>query len=131
MIPTKHSEPDAADKDFFERLRHEVECQIADYIYAVPEGAVGTPLSLQDIRADLELMRLCLVEPRWEEVLVCSTSEELRSGVGDKRMCVTMAEDKGYVSNTSIIWRGGASTGWGLGGCAEMQSGVLFLDSWR
>jgi hypothetical protein len=126
MIPTTHPEPDAPDKDFFERLRHEVERQIADYVYVVPEGAVGTPLSPQYIRAHLELMRLCLVEPRWEEVVVCNTTEEARTGVGDKRMCVTMAEDGGYVlvfdpleHEYHLAWRSEHGLGtWGVRGDA-------------
>ena len=42
-------------------------------------------------------MRLCLVEQHWERVNICNTSEESWTGVGVKRMCVTMAEDEGYV----------------------------------
>jgi hypothetical protein len=38
------SEPDAADKDFFQRLRREVERQISGYVYQVHAGAMGTPL---------------------------------------------------------------------------------------
>ena len=41
-------------------------------------------------------MRLCLVEPHWEEVNVC-TSKEALTGIGVRRICVTMAEDRGYV----------------------------------
>ena len=42
-------------------------------------------------------MRLCLVEQHWERVNICNTSQESWTRVGVKRMCVTMAEDEGYV----------------------------------
>ena len=38
-------EPDAADKDFFQRLRRELENQISGYVYEVPADAIGDPLS--------------------------------------------------------------------------------------
>ena len=90
-------EPDTADKDFFRRLRSELEHEIAGYVYEVPAGAIGSPLSADVIRSYLNSMRLCLVEPHWEEVNVCNTSEESWTGVGIKRKCVTMAEDESYV----------------------------------
>src|SRR4051812_35792270 len=96
MFPQENPEPDAADRDFLQRLRRDVERQIAEYVYEVPAGAVGTPLPAEEIRADLEVMRLCLVEPRWEEVNVCSAKEAV-IGVGGMRRCVTVAEDQGYV----------------------------------
>jgi hypothetical protein len=86
--------PDAADKDFFQRLRGELEDQIVGYVYEAPEGALGTPLPAEEIRALLDSMRPCLVEPCWEEVNICNTPLEL---VGLRHMCVTMAEDEGYV----------------------------------
>ena len=42
-------EPDAVDKDFFQRLRRELERQISGYVYEVPAGAVGTPLPADEI----------------------------------------------------------------------------------
>jgi len=117
-------EPDAADKDFFERLRRELEHQILDYVYEVPAGATGVPLPDDVIRDYLNSMRLCLVEPRWEEANICNTSEEARTGVGVKRMCVTMAEDEGYVlvfdpvdDKYHLAWRSDNGLGtWGIRG---------------
>ena len=91
------SNPDASDKDFFQRLRRELEHQIAGYVYEVAAGAIGSPLPADVIRTYLDSMRLCLVEQHWERVNICNTSEESWTGVGVKRMCVTMAEDEGYV----------------------------------
>ena len=51
-------DPDAVDKDFFQRLRREVERQISGYVYEVPAGAVGTPLPADEIRTLLDAMRV-------------------------------------------------------------------------
>jgi hypothetical protein len=119
-----NSEPDAADKDFFQRLRRELDHQISGYVYVHPTGAVGIPLSADVIRAYLNSMRLCLVEPHWEEVNICNTHEETKTGVGVKRMCVTMAEDEGYVlvfdpvdEQYHLAWRSKHGLGtWGISG---------------
>ncbi len=91
------SNADASDKDFFQRLRRELEHQIAGYVYEVAAGAIGSPLPADVIRTYPDSMRLCLVEQHWERVNICNTSQESWTGVGVKRMCVTMAEDEGYV----------------------------------
>jgi hypothetical protein len=85
---------------------------------------VRSPLSADQIRGYLNSMRLCLVEPRWEEVNVCNTSEQSWTGVGVKRTCVTMAEDGGYVlvfdpvdEQYHLAWRGEGGLGtWGIRG---------------
>jgi hypothetical protein len=123
MSSQQHPEPDVVDQDFFRRLRRDVERQIADYVYEVPAGAVGTPLAAEEIRTYLETMRLCLVEPRWEEVNIC---EEARTGAGVRRICVTMAEDEGYVlvfdpaeNEYHLAWRSDRGLGtWGIRGDA-------------
>ncbi len=121
-----NTRPDAADRDFFDRLRRDVEREIAEYVYEVPAGAIGMPLSPEQIRADLDAMRLCLVEPRWEEVLVCNTAEQIETGAGLIRNCVTLAEDDGYVllfdpidNEYHLAWRSevGLRT-WGVRGDA-------------
>ncbi len=117
-------EPDAADKDFFRRLRSELENEIAGYVYEVPASAVGNPRQADAVRALLNSMRLCLVEPRWEEVNVCNTREESWTGVGVKRMCVTMAEDESYAlvfdpadEQYHLAWRSEQGLGtWGVSG---------------
>ena len=117
------AEPDASDKDYFQRLRRALEHEISSYVCEVPTSAIGTPLSNDVIRGYLNSMRLCLVEPRWEEVNLC-TSEESLTGVGVKRMCVTMAEEEKYVlvfdpidEEYHLAWRSedGLST-WGIRG---------------
>jgi hypothetical protein len=119
-----YPEPDASDKDFFQQLRRELDHQISGYVYEVPAGAIGSPLPADTIRDYLNSMRLCLVEPRWEEVNICNTSEESWTGVGVMRMCVTMAEDQGYVlvfdpvdDQYHLAWRSEYGLGtWGIRG---------------
>jgi hypothetical protein len=115
-------EPDAADKDFFQRLRRELEHEISGYVYEVPAGAIGTPLPPDVIRDYLNSMRLCLVEPHWEEVNICNRLLGEQTSVN--RMCVTMAEDEGYVlvfdpvdEQYHLAWRGEQGLGtWGICG---------------
>jgi hypothetical protein len=121
---TPNPEPDAADKDFFQRLRSDLEHQILGYVYEVPAGAIGSPLPDDVIRGYLNSMRLCLVQPRWEEANICNTSEEATTGRGVNRMCVTMAEDEGYVlvfdpvdEQYHLAWRSDSGLGtWGIRG---------------
>ena len=116
-------EPDAADKDFFQRLRRELEHEISGYVYELPAGAIGNPIPPNEIRNLLNSMRLCLVEPFWEEVNIC-TPEQSRTGVGVRRVCVTMAEDGGYVlvfdpvdEQYHLAWRSEDGPGtWGICG---------------
>lgn len=125
-MPKANPEPDAVDKDFFQRLRREIERQISAYVYEVPAGAIGTPLPAEEIRSHLDAMRLCLVEPRWEEVHIRNKPEEIKTGVGIRRMCVTMAEDEGYVlvfdpvdEEHHLAWRSEQGLGtWGVRGDA-------------
>jgi hypothetical protein len=57
------SKPDAADKEFFQRLRRELDHQISGYVYEVPAGSIRNPLPADVIRSYLNSVRLCLVEP--------------------------------------------------------------------
>lgn len=91
-----------------------------------PAEPIGTSLGLDEIRAQLELMRLRLVKPRWEEVEICNTPEEATTGIGSRRRCITMAEDEGYVLVFDPVgkeyypaWRGERALGtWGVMGNA-------------
>jgi hypothetical protein len=114
---------DVIDGDFFLKLRLELDHQISNYVYEHPVGALGSPLPADVIRAYLNSMRLCLVEPHWEEVNVC-TSQEALAGIGVRRICVTMAEDQGYVlvfdpveDQYHLAWRSEHGLGtWGISG---------------
>lgn len=119
-------EPDAEEKDFLQRLRRDVERQISTYVYQVPAGALGTPLKPDEIRSYLDKMRVCLVEPHWETVNICNNPDEIRTGDGVSRMCVTMAEDENYVlifdlveQEYNLAWRSERGLGtWGIRGDA-------------
>ena len=89
--------PDPADKDFFKRLRRELEHEISSYVYEQWAGAIGSPLSAEYICNQLNSMHVCLVDPYWEHVNICNTPNDSIAGVGVRRRCVTMAEDKEYV----------------------------------
>jgi hypothetical protein len=120
--PVANPEPDAADRDFLRRLHHELEREISGYVYEHPPGAMGTPLPPDAIRAALDSMRFCLVEPHWEEVNICNSLQGESTGV--KRRCVTMAEDEGYAlvfdpvdEQYHLAWRGEHGLGtWGICG---------------
>lgn len=116
-------ESDAADKDFFQQLRRQLDREISNYVYEVYDGAIGSPLPAKLVSDYLNSMRLCLVEPHWEEVNIC-TAEESLTGAGVKRMCVTMAEEEGYVlvfdtvaKEYHLAWRSAHGLGtWGVRG---------------
>jgi hypothetical protein len=104
------SEPDAADRDFFHRLRDEVEREIEGYVYDHPADAIGSPLPDYVIREDLN---------------ICNSLGNMDAKVV-RRMCVTMAEDEGYVlvfdpvdEEYHLAWRGKQGLGtWGIRGDA-------------
>lgn len=116
-------EPDAADRELFERLRRDLDHQITAYVYECPEGAVGSPLPAETVLNYLESMRRCLVKPHWEEANICTPQESL-TGTGVKRMCITMAEENGYVlvfdpicEEYHLAWRSADGLGtWGIRG---------------
>lgn len=114
---------EAADGGLLQRLRRELDHEIANYKYEVHESAVGSPLAAETIANYLDSMRKCLVEPHWEEANIC-TPEGSLTGTGVKRMCVTMAEEHGYVlifdpiaNEYYLAWRSADGLGtWGIRG---------------
>ena len=127
-------EPDAANKELLQRLRRDLDRQIAAYVYERPEGAVGSPLSAETISNYLDSMRRCLVEPRWEEANICTPQEAL-TGTGTKRMCVTMAEEESYVLVfdryvRSTTWRGEAPMALAHGVSEDLGWIASSHDSW-
>ena len=121
---TSKPETDATDRDFFRRLRSELEQEISGYAYKHPADAIGSPLPPDVIRGYLNSMRLCLVEPCWENVNICDALGATRTDAGRKRMCVTMAEDERYVlvfdpvdEEYHLAWRSEDGLGtWGIRG---------------
>ena len=101
---SRRVEPSAADETLFRRLRRDLEAEIADYVYEIPQGALGNPLAPETISSYLNSMRRCLVEPYWEEAMICTPAESF-TGTGVKRMCVAMAEENDYVLIFDPIFR--------------------------
>jgi hypothetical protein len=79
-------------------LRELVECEIDSYIYAVPAGALGLPMSDEWVCSQLAEMRAALVEPRWTTILIRDTVEQMRGEAdAELRQCVLVADDRsGY-----------------------------------
>ena len=115
--------PSAADGELFQRLRLDLDRQIAEYVYEIPEDAIGNPLPAETIANYLDSMRRCLVEPHWEEANICTPQESV-TGAGVRRMCITMAEEGSYVlifdpicEEYHLAWRGADGLGtWGIRG---------------
>ncbi len=113
----------AADGELFQRLRRDLDRQIAAYVYEAPSGAIGDPLPAETISSYLDSMRRCLVEPHWEEANICTPQESV-TGMGVRPMCVTMAEEGSYVlifdpvcEEHHLAWRGANGLGtWGIRG---------------
>ena len=82
----------------FDQLRDSVESEIDSYIYAVPCGALGQPMSDEWICSQLAEMRAALVQPRWGTILVRDTAEQMSGAVAPElRQCVLVADDRnGY-----------------------------------
>ena len=78
-------------------LRAFVEREIDQYVYAVPDGAVGRPMSADWISAQLAELRRALVEPRWETVQLKDTRDQWGADPPILRKCVLIADDgKGH-----------------------------------
>lgn len=76
-------------------LRESLECEIDSYIYAVPAGALGQPMSDEWICSQLAEMRSALVQPRWASVLVRDTVEQMRGEAdAELRQCILVADDR-------------------------------------
>jgi hypothetical protein len=75
-------------------LRTFVETEIEQYVYTVPEGAVGTPMPAEWVSAQLAEFRKALVEPRWETVLLKDTPDQWKANPPMLRKCVLIADDR-------------------------------------
>ena len=75
-------------------LRAFVEKEIDQYVYAVPEGALGQPMPAEWVNAQLAELRQALVEPKWETVHLQDTAEQVDANPPILRQCVLIADDK-------------------------------------
>ena len=79
-------------------LRHQVEAEIASYVYEVPKGAVGRPMPSEWVAAQLAEFKAALVAPDWREIVIAdSVPQMLGKEEPEYRKCVLVADDrKGY-----------------------------------
>ena|SRR5689334_18859699 len=75
-------------------LRAFVEKEIDKYVYSVPEGTVGQPMSAEWVGAQLAELRECLVEPKWQAVQLKDTPAQMNASTPVLRDCVLIADDK-------------------------------------
>jgi hypothetical protein len=75
-------------------LRAFVEREIERYVYAVPEGAIGKPMSADWVGAQLVELRQALVEPRWQTVKLQDTPDQINANPPVLRQCVLIADDR-------------------------------------
>ena len=75
-----------------EELEQFVLDEIASYRYEVPEGALGRPLSNDEVERLLAEMQAALVKPEWHMVDTSDTSA-VASGLTERRRCALVADD--------------------------------------
>jgi hypothetical protein len=70
-------------------LRRKVELEIDEYVYELPEGAIGNPWPPDKVEEHLRAFRTALVEPYWTDVI---------DDDKQRKCCVAVADDKkGYL----------------------------------
>jgi len=86
-----------SEREYLSGLRREVERNIDTYVYRVPEGAVGNPMSDAAIADGLAQMRALVVDPYWVEVEVRDTFEQITMTDPPRRACAVVADDGGGI----------------------------------
>ena len=78
-------------------LRRQVEAEIDGYVYDVPSSAVGSPWSREKVEDQLNEFRASLVDPKWEQVVIRDTPDQMRAEAPPIRHCILVANDsKGH-----------------------------------
>jgi hypothetical protein len=82
----------------FTDLRRQIEAEIATYVYAVPDGAVGAPMPAAWVVAQLKELQSALVDPVLRVIAVKDSIEQaLGRAEPELRECVLVADDhEGY-----------------------------------
>jgi hypothetical protein len=83
-----------AEVEYLSRLRSEVEQAIIEYVYVVPNDAIGNPMTDAAVDDGLALLRASLIEPYWEEVEIRDTFEQVGMLSGPRRKCAAVADDR-------------------------------------
>jgi hypothetical protein len=80
------------------RLRREVEQEIRNYVYGVPDDAIGNRMTDTAVADGLAQMRASLVDPYWVVVEVRDTFDQIVTSAPAHRKCAAVADDgKGMV----------------------------------
>jgi hypothetical protein len=66
-------------------LRQQVEREIDEYVYLVPEGSVGSPWTAGKVEQHLRAFRSALVEPYWAQII----DDDKQT-----KRCVVIADEK-------------------------------------
>jgi hypothetical protein len=66
-------------------LRRQVEREIDEYVYQLPEGAIGNPWPAEKVEQRLRAFRSALVEPYWANVI----DDDKRT-----KRCIVIADEK-------------------------------------
>jgi hypothetical protein len=74
-------------------LRQQVEAEIEEYVYEVPPSAIGTPLPQEEVETQLNEFRASLVDPKWEQVAIRDTPDQMLSESPPIRHCILVAND--------------------------------------
>ncbi|MCB1935282.1 MAG: hypothetical protein KDF59_05010 [Nitrosomonas sp.] len=79
-------------------LRHQIEAEIASYVYKVPEGAVGNPMTSEWVAEQLAEFKSALVAPILRKIRIAdSVSKKLGEKGSEYHECVLVADDRnGY-----------------------------------
>jgi hypothetical protein len=68
----------------FSALKQQIEHEIDEYVYRVPEGTIGNPWPAEKVEQHLRAFRAALVEPYWADV----TDDDKQL-----KRCVVVADD--------------------------------------
>jgi hypothetical protein len=82
------------DSESLSYLRQSVEKQIDEYVYVLPDWAIGNPTPPEKIAAGLAEMRASLTDPYWIDVEIRDTFEQCGMSSGPRRRCVVVADDR-------------------------------------
>ena len=89
---------DYTDDAYLLRLRRGVETEMRDYVYELPDNAIGNPMADTAVAEGLAQLRASLVNPYWVEVELRDTFDQVGMDVPILRKCAVVADDgKGIV----------------------------------
>jgi hypothetical protein len=75
-------------------LRQSVERQIDEYVYVLPDCAIGGPMPPERIAAGPAEMRASLIDPYWVDIEIRDTFEQCGMSSGPRRKCAVVADDR-------------------------------------